>query len=308
LLGYIGIDQWLEGIRTYRWLDAKMNFTGRPLPTGATIRYDIRIRSFTRHGGTLLFVTDFDCDVNGQRFLEIRDCTAGFFTDEELEKGQGLASVPYNGVSQDTNLPRPLSKKTELTEDDLTAWQHGDLATCFGDSHAGMEKLHPSLRLVPGPMRMIDRIVHLAPPCADSDHLVAEKWLDPGDWYLRSHFKDAPVFAGPCMVEGCFQALQCYALYLGLPDGMENARFSPADDCRMEVKFRGQVPAERGTFTMRMRATAIEYGEVRSLQADFDLVYKKRIIGRVTGLGIKLEGARLSPAKQTILGREISTV
>ncbi len=298
LLGYLGIDRWLEGIRSYRWLDAKMNFTGRALPVGSTIRYDIRIRSFTQHGDTLLFLTDFDCDVDGQRFLEIRDCTAGFFTDEELKKGQGLASRSFDELKNDFVLPLsfPLSKKEALTEDELTAWQDGKMSACFGAGHAEIERLNPALRLVPGPMRMIDRISLLSPPSSGGYHLIAEKYLHPGDWYLRSHFKDAPVFAGPCMVEGCFQALQCYAVYLGLPEGLQNARFSPAEDCRMEVKFRGQVPAEAGTFVMKMRITEIENDSSRSLHADFDLVYKERIIGRITGLGIKLEGSLLPNA------------
>ena len=44
---------------------------------------------------------------------------------------------------------------------------------------------------------------------------------------------------------------------------------------------------------MKMRITAIENDSIRSLLADFDLVYKNRIIGRITSLGIKLEGDRL---------------
>lgn len=293
LLGYIGIDRWLEGKRTYRWLDAKMKFTGISLPIGSTVRYEIRIRSFTRHGQILLFVTDFDCDVNGRRFLEIRDCTAGFFTDEELAKGQGLLDRDTVRAVTTTTYRVPLSSKRTLTETDLTEWQRGNMVKCFGRSHADIENYNPLLKLVSGPMRFIDRIVSLRPPSEDGAHLVAEKWLDPGDWYLRSHFKDTPVFAGPCMVEGCFQALQCYAIYLGLPDELRASRFSPADDSCMEVKFRGQVPAEHGSFFMRLHITDIQYGNSPSLYADFDLVYKERIIGRVANMGIKIQGTSL---------------
>ncbi|MGJ8678069.1 MAG: beta-ketoacyl synthase N-terminal-like domain-containing protein [Akkermansiaceae bacterium] len=288
LLGYIGIDRWLEGKRTYRWLDAKMKFSGISLPAGSTVRYHIRVRSFTQLGQMLLFVTDFDCDVNGQRFLEIRDCTGGFFTEEDLAKGQGLPAREIFPPNNTFRFHQPLCRKTTLNELELSHWQRGRIASCFGHTHTSIETNSPLLRLMPGPMRFIDQVPAIKSPNEQGPHLISEKWLETNDWYLRTHFKDAPVFAGPCMVEGCYQSLQCYAIYLGLPQLLRGASFSPAEQNQMALKFRGQVPAEKGSFFMHMYVTDIQYGDTPALFADFDLVHKGRVIGRIENLGIRL--------------------
>jgi len=292
LLGYLGIDRHNQGKRSYRWLDAKIRFFGLPLRIGQTVRYRIDIRSFARHQDTLLFFTDFQCSVDGRRFLEIRDCCAGFFTDEELSHGQGITSKHVGQASRMSVATKPVlnCSKPTFGEADLKALQEGDHAACFGPEYAAAARENPSLRLPPGPMRMLDRIVFAAAPgvANPKPDVIAEKDLDPSDWYLRSHFKDSPVFAGPCMMEGCFQVLQFYALYLGLAHGRAGLQFAPYRGAETLVRFRSQVPAELSVFSIRMQLRAADLHPHRYLQADFDLVHHGVRIGRIENLGIYL--------------------
>ncbi len=59
LSAYLGIDLKVQGRRTYRLLDATVNFHRElPLP-GETIRYEIEIEKFLRQGETYLFLFHF---------------------------------------------------------------------------------------------------------------------------------------------------------------------------------------------------------------------------------------------------------
>jgi 3-hydroxymyristoyl/3-hydroxydecanoyl-(acyl carrier protein) dehydratase len=292
LLGYIGIDRHNQGQRMYRWLDAEMRFSGLALRAGQTVRYRIDIRSFVQHQETLLFFTDFSCRVDGDPFLEIRNCCAGFFSDEELSRGQGIRSGEMRRTASTAAGFQPLlrSEKESFSEEDLGRLQAGNAAACFGPNYGEMATGNPSLRLPPGPMRMIDRIRHAALPGLGGTRgeIVAEKDLDPGDWYLRTHFKDSPVFAGPCMMEGCFQLLQFYALYLGLAQRRAGLHFAPHGGIETKVRFRSQVPAEQSVFTIQMHVTTVSCEPCPAIVANFDLVHHGVTIGCIENLGIRL--------------------
>jgi PfaB family protein len=293
LLGYLGVDRHNRGERVYRWLDGKMRFGGLFLREGQTVHYKIQIRSFARHQDTLLFFAEFEGKADGRTFLEIPDSCAGFFTDEELKQGQGLKE---NQKSTPQQFPacidlRNISEKRQFSEYDLTALQLGDLCACFGPQYAPLARNNPSLRLPPGPMRMVDRILSVSPPISQSRsgaQLTAEKQLHPNDWYLRCHFKDSPVFAGPCMLEACQQLLQFYALFLRLPGAVSQARFAPFPAKETRVRFRSQVAAESSIFTIKMHVVDFGFVPRPYVLADFDLIHHEVAVGRIENFGVWL--------------------
>ena len=81
-----------DGERVYRLLGCDLTSHGeQPLPGPAT-------RSRTRstfdghavHGDVRLFFFHYDCRVNGDLRVSVRDGQAGFFTDEELDDSAGI--------------------------------------------------------------------------------------------------------------------------------------------------------------------------------------------------------------------------
>ncbi|MEO0562912.1 MAG: hypothetical protein AAF125_12450, partial [Chloroflexota bacterium] len=90
LISYLGIDLQNQGNLVYRLLDCELTFRGKLPELGKTLRYDIHIDSFVRTGDNLLFFFWYNCTVDGERILEVRNACAGFFSDEDLASGRGV--------------------------------------------------------------------------------------------------------------------------------------------------------------------------------------------------------------------------
>ncbi|MEX2631546.1 MAG: beta-ketoacyl synthase N-terminal-like domain-containing protein [Tistlia sp.] len=302
LLSCLGIDERLQGRRGFRWLDASLTFLGDRPRAGQRVTYDIRIDRFVEHGQTLLFFSDYLGRVDGRPMLRIDDCCAGFFSAEELAEGQGLTDGgrPPRGAPRD-RLDSPVEA---LSREALLAFSRGQAARLLGPDRAPASR---ALRLPPADMLMIDRVSRLEPNGGRHGRglVVAEKDLDPGHWYIRTHFLDDPVFAGPCMIEGAMQMLQAFALACGLGRGLPDARFQPVAGLPLKVKFRGQVPGSRSLFTYRLEVVERGLDPVPYLVADVDLIHDGRVRGRLTGLslqvvpaagGLRLDAAPLAAA------------
>ena len=79
LCAYLGIDLKVKGKRTYRLLDATVEFfRGLPKP-GDVIRYDIEIERFVKRGDTRLFFFHFDGTLGNEPLIRMRNGCAGFF-------------------------------------------------------------------------------------------------------------------------------------------------------------------------------------------------------------------------------------
>jgi 3-hydroxymyristoyl/3-hydroxydecanoyl-(acyl carrier protein) dehydratase len=296
LLGAMGVDLENRGRRAFRWLDGTITFLGNMPRAGDTVVYDIAITSFVRESDSMLFFADFAATIDGAPVVRIDRCCAGFFTKEELAQAEGITGARR----ADTEVSR-IARRLPLTcdrrrfdEGDLAALHRGDLAACFGPAHAQAPP-NRSLRLPAAPMRMLDRVVSVEPDGgrAGLGALVAEKDLHPEDWYLRAHFKDDPVFAGPCMLEGSLQALQFLALFGGLHTLTHDARFEPLTGRPLGVRFRGQVPAAAGTVSYELDVVerCLEAPEP-SVVADVDITAAGRTIGRFEGVGVRLTAER----------------
>ncbi len=100
LISYMGIDLLNQGERVYRLLGCTLTYHGDLPSPGETLEYEIRINGHAKHGDVRLFFFEYDCVVNGQRRLTVRDGQAGFFSYAELEDALGILWTPEQGISR----------------------------------------------------------------------------------------------------------------------------------------------------------------------------------------------------------------
>ncbi|MBI5895907.1 MAG: type I polyketide synthase, partial [Desulfobacterales bacterium] len=252
LSSYLGIDHQVKGERAYRLLDATIRFH-RGLPqAGETIRYDIHIDKFVKQGATYLFFFHYEGYIGSEHLITMTDGCAGFFTEQEVRNSGGIilseedraTSTRVNGSPFSSLLP---VAKATYDDAQLEALRSGDAAGCFGDLFRGI-LLPPALRLPAGRMRLIDRIVELAPEGGrwGLGSIRAEADIHPDDWFLTCHFVDDNVMPGTLMYECCAHTLRVLLLRLGWVTEQADACYEPVQQVPTRLKCRGPVtPASR---------------------------------------------------------------
>jgi hypothetical protein len=142
LCAYLGIDRVVRGRRTYRLLDATVQFH-RDLPRpGETIRYAIEIDKFLRQGETYLFLFRFKGTIDGAPLITMTNGCAGFFTPEEVAASGGIILAdedkqPRLGkIPDDWKFLVPLEAEA-YDERALDRLRAGDPAACFGERFSG---------------------------------------------------------------------------------------------------------------------------------------------------------------------------
>jgi 3-hydroxymyristoyl/3-hydroxydecanoyl-(acyl carrier protein) dehydratase/malonyl CoA-acyl carrier protein transacylase len=297
LFSVMGYDRMLEGKRVYRWLDATLTYRGDPPRCGDTVRYDITVNRIVEDGSDLMVFADFKASVGDNKanrtVLEITNCAAGFFSDAALDGGQGLKPVTPQRRADSAaqpETPHRAPQRGRIDRAGLADLAAGNVAAVMGAQSAPGAAPN-RLRLPPETMWMIDRVTgwDLGAGAPDLGVFEAEKDLDPSHWYLKAHFVDDPVFAGPCMIEGALQLLRIAALAHGLGAGTMDARFEPVADAALAVKFRSQVRGDRkSVFTYKLTVTGIGRDPVPWIVADVDLIHQGRITGRLSGLALQI--------------------
>ncbi len=248
LISYLGIDFQNKGKLVYRLLDCTLTFVDDLPFEGQTLRYDISINSFVRNGDNLLFFFSYLCYVQDRLVLKMDGGCAGFFSDEQLEEGRGVAYTESELEARRTATKKhftPLLKthKTSFSKEDLRHLIKGDMEKCFEDESYFANGCNPSLRLPPEKILMIDRItsVDLTGGAYGLGYIVAEKGLHPDDWYFPCHFRDDEVLAGSLQAEGGGNLLRFFMLMLGLQRLTKDARYQPVFDLPQKVRCRKQV-------------------------------------------------------------------
>jgi len=292
LISYLGIDFECKGERVYRLLDCTLTFLEEVPREGDTLRYDIKINSFARTGGTLLFFFSYDCYVKERRIIEMRGGCAGFFTDEELEAGKGIIHT-----GQEIEEKRKIEKKqftpllrcsrSRFERPDLVALARGGKGDCFGPAYE-QGGLNPALHFTAEPMLMLDRVVSVDPGGGawGLGMIVAEKDLAPDHWYFPCHFKDDNVLAGSLMAEGCGQLVRFYMLYLGLQTRTRDARFQPVFDLPQKVRCRGEVIPKHTLLTYRAEVKEIGTGPSPYVVVDMEILLGEKIVVDFKDLGV----------------------
>jgi acyl transferase domain-containing protein/3-hydroxymyristoyl/3-hydroxydecanoyl-(acyl carrier protein) dehydratase len=248
LISWLGVDFLNKGERVYRLLGCELTAHGELPRVGDTLHYEIHVDGHASQGDVRLFFFHYDCWVNGELRVTVRNGQAGFFTNEELA---GSAGVLW---SADEAKPTPIDRarlsppvarctKSRLTAEDLDALVAGDGLTCFGPGFERLaaHTLTPSIQ--GGNMRLVDEVLAL-----DLDggpwkrgYLKARLALRPDHWFFNGHFKDDPCMPGTLMFEGCFQALAIYLAALGFTLDRDGGRFEPVSDALYHLRCRGQA-------------------------------------------------------------------
>ncbi|RKZ66365.1 MAG: 3-hydroxyacyl-[acyl-carrier-protein] dehydratase FabA [Candidatus Parabeggiatoa sp. nov. 3] len=294
LISYLGIDFENKGILVYRLLDCTMTFL-EDIPTeGDTLRYDISINSFVRHGNNLLFFFSYDCFVGDKMVLTMDGGCAGFFTDDELDKGKGVVYskkelTERDQIQKQQFEPLLICQKSSFYQKDMIHLTDGNIAACFGE-HYWQAGLNPSLRVPPKEILMIDQVtsVDFNGGAYGFGLIIGAKILEPEHWYFPCHFKDDQVMAGSLMAEGCGQLLQFYLLYLGFQTCTTDARFQPIPNLRQVVRCRGQVTPISATLIYRLEITELGLSPKPYAKGDVEIILNGKIVVHFKDVGVQL--------------------
>ncbi|MFC1813812.1 beta-ketoacyl synthase N-terminal-like domain-containing protein [Thermodesulfobacteriota bacterium] len=250
LCAYLGIDLAVKGERTYRLLDAAVEFhRGLPQP-GDVIRYHINIDHFTRQGDTFLFFFNFEGYINESHLISMTNGCAGFFTEEEVKNSGGIILTeedirPAAGKKPSDWIDLVPVYAESFDDDGIDALRKGNLADCFGELFDNIE-LADSLRLPGGRMKLIDRILSIDPEGGryGLGIIRAEADIRPDDWFLTCHFMDDMVMPGTLMYECCAHTLRVFLQRTGWVTENSGVCYEPVVGVKSILKCRGPVTPE----------------------------------------------------------------
>ncbi|MEA3465013.1 MAG: beta-ketoacyl synthase N-terminal-like domain-containing protein [Thermodesulfobacteriota bacterium] len=265
LSGYLGIDFHTKGHAVYRLLDAVVQFHSALPQPGDTIRYDIRIEEFFRQGDTWLFRFEYDCTVNGQPLMTMRNGCAGFFNQGELDAGKGVIHTKFDLMPQPGKRPTDWQDLVPMVQESYTAGQikalrQGNLLDCFGSAFAGLHIQKP-YTLPSGHMELVDRVTAILPGGGrfGMGQIRAEMDINPEDWFLTCHFCDDNVMPGTLMYECCLHTLRIYLMRMGWISEENEAAWEPVPGINSQLKCRGQVTEKTRTVTYEVTIKELGY-------------------------------------------------
>jgi len=296
LCAWLGIDLVVRGRRTYRLLDASVEFH-RELPQpGEIIRYVIEIEKFLRQGDTYLFLFSFTGSINNTPLITMTNGCAGFFTREEIENSGGIILTdeekqPLPGkLPDDWRYPLPLAAE-HYDDDAVDALRGGDLASAFGDLFREV-RIAEALRLPGGRMRLIDRILALQPLGGryGLGRIRAEADIHPDDWFLTCHFVDDMVMPGTLMYECCTHALQVLIQRIGWVSESPDAHYEPLPSVKATLRCRGPVTPETRHVIYEVDVKQLGYGPQPFVIADANMYADGRHIVRFSDMSLQLTG------------------
>jgi 3-oxoacyl-(acyl-carrier-protein) synthase/3-hydroxymyristoyl/3-hydroxydecanoyl-(acyl carrier protein) dehydratase len=297
LCAYLGIDRVVRGRRTYRLLDATVQFH-RELPRpGETIRYAIAIDKFLRQGQTLLFFFHFKGTIDGAPLITMTNGCAGFFAPEEVAASGGIILTDEERQAQpgkepsDWRSPAPLAAEV-YDERALDALRAGNPAACFGERFAGVE-IPESLRLPGGRMRLIDRVLGVEPQGGryGMGRIRAEAEIHPDDWFLTCHFVDDMVMPGTLMYECCVHTLRVLLQRMGWISDRPGACYEPVQGIKATLKCRGPVTPATRRVVYEVDLKELGYGPQPFAVADANMYADGHYIVRFTDMSLQLTGA-----------------
>jgi acyl transferase domain-containing protein/3-hydroxymyristoyl/3-hydroxydecanoyl-(acyl carrier protein) dehydratase len=297
LSGYLGIDSETNGLAVYRLLDAVVTFHSELAVPGETIVYDIRILRFFRQGDTWLFRFQFDATVDGRLLMTMREGSAGFFTQAELDAGKGIVQSSMEQRPRAGTRPSdwrdlvPLGKESYAAER-LAALRAGDLAKAFGDEFAGLDVERP-LTIPGGRMRLVHRVTELDPEGGryGMGSIVAEADIHPDDWFITCHFVDDEVMPGTLMYECCMHTLRIFLLRMGWVADEDTATWQPIVEVKSRLRCRGQVLASTRVVTYEIDVRELGYGPEPYAVADALMYSDGKPIVELRDMSVRLTGA-----------------
>ena len=310
LCSYLGIDQAVEGRRTYRLLDATVTFH-RGLPrAGDVIRYEITIDRFVRQGETYLFFFRFDGMIDGELMLTMRNGCAGFFTVEEIEHSGGIVLTAEDTAQIEGRRAadwRELVPMTTESYDDaaVAALREGNLAGCFGRFFKGLALRDP-LRLPDGRLKLFDRVLELNPGGGrfGLGIIRTEADIHPNDWFLTCHFVDDMTMPGTLMYECCLHALRFYLLRMGWIGEQAGVCYEPIPGISSALRCRGPVTEKTKKVVYQVEIKEIGYRPEPYVIADALMFADGERIVQMNDMSLLITGLGREQIEATWRGRQ----
>lgn len=249
LLSWLGADLLNRGERAYRLLGCEVTFHGAPPGAGDTLRFDIHIDGHAEADGVRLAFFHYDCYVDGELRLSVREGQAGFFTPAELADSGGVRwdpseHPPGDGLPLDP--PAVPCGRSRFGTEALRALAEGRPADCFGPGWEATAAHVRSPRLDGERLRLLDEVSEFDPAGGPwgRGYLRAETSLDPEDWFFAGHFHNDPCMPGTLMLQGGLQAMAFYLTAMGYTVARDGWRFEPVDGRPCRAMCRGQATPE----------------------------------------------------------------
>lgn len=296
LSSYLGIDFITGGLAVYRLLDAEVTFH-RSLPgPGEVIHYDIHIDHFFNQGETYLFRFNFESTLNGEPLLTMRKGCAGFFTQTALEAGQGIVHTKLDREPRPGILPDDWRELVPLgvesyDDSQVEALRDGNLAACLGEAFRDLPLQSP-VTIPGGPMRLVDRVVHLDPQGGryGLGIIRSEGDIHPEDWFLTCHFVDDQVMPGTLMYECCLHTLRIFLLRMGWVAEEGEVAYEPVLGVSSQLQCRGQVISSTKKAAYEVSIKEMGYSPEPYAIADALLYADDKAIVKITDMSVKLSG------------------
>ncbi|WUT00973.1 acyltransferase domain-containing protein [Streptomyces sp. NBC_00708] len=273
LLSWLGADLLNRGERAYRLLGCEVTFHGAPPGAGDTLRFDIHIDGHAEADGVRLAFFHYDCYVDGELRLSVREGQAGFFTPAELADSGGVRwdpseHPPGDGLPLDP--PAVPCGRSRFGTEALRALAEGRPADCFGPGWEATAAHVRSPRLDGERLRLLDEVSEFDPAGGPwgRGYLRAETSLDPEDWFFAGHFHNDPCMPGTLMLQGGLQAMAFYLTAMGYTVARDGWRFEPVDGRPCRAMCRGQATPEDRRVVYEVLVRGVSAGPVPTLHAD----------------------------------------
>jgi 3-oxoacyl-(acyl-carrier-protein) synthase/3-hydroxymyristoyl/3-hydroxydecanoyl-(acyl carrier protein) dehydratase len=273
LISYLGIDLLNRGERVYRLLGCDLTYSGGMPQAGETLAYDIHVDGHAQQGDVRLFFFRYDCRVNGQLRLQMRNGQAGFFTDAELKDSGGVlwdpASEPYQGTGP-LDPPAVVCSKRRFTREEVRAFAEARPVDCFGPGWEWTRTHVRTPRISSGQMLFLDEVSEFDPKGGPwgRGYLRAETPIAPTDWFFEGHFKNDPCMPGTLMFDGCLQALSFYLTAMGYTLRRDAWRFEIVPEETYKLRCRGQVIPTSRRLTYEVFVHEVSADPIPTVYAD----------------------------------------
>ena len=248
LIGWMGADLKNKGERVYRLLGCEITFHEGGLPAaGDTLQFQIEITQHATFAGVRMFFFQYDCTAGGRPAFSVRQGQAGFFTDEELANGKGVAwdaatSPPPTANAAPIDTSRA-SRKRAFSNADIAAFRRGDAFACFGEGFELCAAQSFPAHLPDGKLAFFESVDAFDPAGSPwkRGYLRARARVPKDAWFYEGHFHNDPCMPGTLMAEAAVQSLEFYAAALGMTQERDGYVFEPVPGETAKFICRGQV-------------------------------------------------------------------
>ena len=308
LISYMGADFENEGRRIYRLLGCTLTYRKGLPQVGDRLEYDIHIDDHARQGDVRIFFFHYDCRVDDDIRLSVRNGQAGFFTDEELRNSMGILWTPEDadfrdGATLDPPRIDPQKIPRSLSFDQVqTLADGGDPRACFGEGYERLCCHRQTPRMHHGKMCIVGDVEAIEPNGGPlgRGYMRTHYAIDDDAWFFDGHFKDDPCMPGTLMFEGGMQVMSLYMIAMGYTLDRDGWRFEPVPDVEYDLRCRGQATPEHQSLVYEIYVEEIIDGDQPTLVAD--------ILATVDGLkAFHCRGMQMRLVPDTPMGDDLRT-